>query len=1438
MTAVDKRVVEMGFDNQQFESGVSTSVKSLDTLKKSLNLEDSAKGLNNLSAAGKKFSLDGIAEGVQSISNRFSTLGIIGMTILQNLTNAAIDLGKKLASNLLGLDSMKAGFGSYETKINAVKTVMSGTGETMDTVNKSIQDLNDYSDRTVYSFEDMTANISKFTNAGLKSKQAALAIQGISNVAAMSGANANEAARAMYNFGQALSSGMVRLIDWKSIENANMATMEFKTQLLEAGVAAGTLKKTTDGMYAVVGKETVTIGAATERFNDSLQEQWLTSKVLTNTLGDYASTETEIGKRANDAATQLKTFTQLTDNMQDAMKTGWTKTWELIFGNLDQATELFTFLGDKIGGLLSQSSNARNQLLSSWQAFGGRASLFTALKNVFNSLLAVMDNIKIAFQSIFPPMTGYQLASLTWALKTFTDKLVITKDMASDIRKVFRGIFSVFDLVGMAVKFLAEWLFKLSGASKISGKGILKHAADIGNWVFELRNAIKYQGLLGETFKKFIPFIENLKSKFKTFLDTVGPIFAKIKDFFTNTFSNIEVDTSGVDNFMDRLKLRLEPLSKLAEFVGKIVGGIWNLLKKLGPPLAKLGKLVGDALKELGSAIGKALETMDFNAVFDVLNEGLIAALLLAMRNFVGKGSGAFDGISELLEGVGDSLQAWQTNLKAKTILTIAAAIGILAISLIALSLVNSAKLAASMAAITVMFGELMGSMAVFTKIGGGKNLTLLAGQLLALSLALVILSTAVAILAKLDPEELGHGLMGIGALLAELALFMKINTLGKQGAVKAAGLLTLAVALNIMALAVKQFASMDQKALTQGLIALGAVLGELAAFIKLSGNAKGFLGTAIGLGILSTAMLIFAVAVGKMAQLSWEEIARGLATMGGSLAIITAAMRLMPNNVIFTGIGLLAVAGALYILTKALSAMGKMTLKQIGKGLAVLAGSLGILALGMYAMTGALPGAAALLIIAGALTLFVPALKALGNMSIKEIALGLGSLVAVFAILGLAGLILGPLVPIIFALSAALVLFGIASLAVGAGMLAFSAGLAALAVSGTAGAAALVVLVSTLLGLIPLIIVKIVEGILQFVTLIANSAGTIAAAFTTVALALLQVVIDLAPKLFETFKVILLGLIGVIRDVIPAFVDAMLFLVTSLLASLAESIPQWVDSGIEILRALLKGIADTVGEVVQGAFDIVIAFLDAVAEKFPELVQAGWDMVISIVDGLADGVEENLPKLIASATRLANAIIDGLVDGMAAGVKKVVEGAANLGKQALEALGIKIDANSPSKEFGKLGKWSAVGYANGLVEFTHKAVRAGKDLGKKTISGLSDTVDKIANILDDNLDISPTIRPVLDLSDVLSGTDRLNKVMDQASSKLDISATSDKLSRVRNGMNSGAEYGKVSATPDAKLGSVSFTQINNSPKALSRIDIYRDTKNLIKPMKGLVPNT
>ena len=333
---IDNRVLEMRFDNRQFESGVATTLSTLDKLKQKLNLSGASKGLEDVGMAAKGIDLSGLGAGIQTVQAKFSALGVMGATVLVNLTNQAYSAGKKI-SEALTLQQLKDGFAEYETQMDAVQTILANTqkdGTNIAQVNAALDELNTYADKTIYNFTQMTRNIGTFTAAGVKLDTSVKSIQGIANLAAVSGSTSQQASTAMYQLSQAIAAGSVKLQDWNSVVNAGMGGQVFQDALIRTSEHLQT------GAKAAI--------AAKGSFRESLQEGWITTEVLTQTLEqlstaadtteeyeaavkkfvDQGYTQEEakqmadLARTAGNAATKVKTFSQLIDTLQEALGSG------------------------------------------------------------------------------------------------------------------------------------------------------------------------------------------------------------------------------------------------------------------------------------------------------------------------------------------------------------------------------------------------------------------------------------------------------------------------------------------------------------------------------------------------------------------------------------------------------------------------------------------------------------------------------------------------------------------------------------------------------------------------------------------------------------------------------------------------------------------------------------------------------------------------------------------------------------------------------------------------------------------------------------------------------------------------------------------------------------------------------------------------------------
>lgn len=392
---VDERVVEMRFDNAQFEKNVQTSMSTLDKLKAKLNFNGVSKGLEDVGNATKKLEFSGVTSGIEAVQAKLSAMEVIGVTALANITNSAVNAGKRIASAIT-IDPVRDGFNEYETQMNAVQTILANTqkeGTNVKQVNAALDQLNTYADKTIYNFTEMTRNIGTFTAAGVKLDTSVSAIQGIANLAAVSGSTSQQASTAMYQLSQALASGTVKLMDWNSVVNAGMGGQVFQDALIRTSEKLGT------GAQAYID--------AAGSFRESLSKGWLTTDVLTETLDMFstaADTEEEyaaaiqkfvnegyseeqavdmanMAKTAGEAATKVKTFTQLINTLKEALGSGWTTTWRLIIGDFEEAKELWTKVSDVLSKLINNASEARNKLVEGVMSFNPFTNMLNKLEN-------------------------------------------------------------------------------------------------------------------------------------------------------------------------------------------------------------------------------------------------------------------------------------------------------------------------------------------------------------------------------------------------------------------------------------------------------------------------------------------------------------------------------------------------------------------------------------------------------------------------------------------------------------------------------------------------------------------------------------------------------------------------------------------------------------------------------------------------------------------------------------------------------------------------------------------------------------------------------------------------------------------------------------------------------------------------------------------------
>lgn len=1295
---IDRRVVEMRFDNKEFDANVQSTMTVLEKLREKLSFKN----------AGKDFDDSGLPSAVDRVRDKFSALEVMGVTALVNITNSAVNLGKRLAKSFT-VDQVRAGFAEYELKMGSIQTIMASTGADIDTVNKKLNELNAYSDRTIYSFSDMTQNIGKFTNAGVGLDDAVLAIQGVSNVAALAGANTNEASRAMYNFSQALSSGSVKLIDWKSIENANMATVDFKQSLLDTAVAMGTVKKTEDG-YVTTTKDAngkvSEVFTTTKGFNDSLSHQWMTTEVLTQTLANYSidlehMTEAEreawreelrslgykdaqiakieeTNRKAYAAAQDVKTFSQLIDTVKESIGSGWAQTFEYLFGNLEEAKRLWTAVNNVISDFVSKSANARNELLKGWHDDArGRLALIDGFGNLYEAAVSVIKPIHEAFRNVFPPTTVMQLVKFSVAFDKLTRSMILSEKTQKKIKRVFTVLFSVLK-VGTTI---------VSSIAKI--------------------------------FLNFIKILLPLGGTALNILDGTSKILLKMADASGKLSDSLKELASGV------IVKAITGLGKLFGMIGKVISKID--ITKIG------GVLAGGGILALALKIGKAVGVFT-KKVEEAKNTPKLMDLV----------SGAF-------EQLGSTLNQFQASIKINSLLKIAIAVGILAASCSVLASVPPKKLAAAGGAI----GGLMGSLVAASKFMTGAKTK----GVISMALAIVILAKAVKTLSEV--ENIKQGLGAVTALLAELGVFcyafdkfkIKPRALKKT----ATGLILMAVAINLLVKPVKELGAIKTESLIKGLSAIaGMMIGFVAvsyAFSKIK-NVGSIVKAGAAMILMAAAIRMLVKPVKELGAMDADQLIQGLEAVGaalGGIIVFSIAMGVISKNVggiLKAGVALLLMATGIKIMASAINSLGRN--KKSTKGLIIMAKGLGILAVAMLVMKRAVAGAAAMLIVAAALMMLAPSIAMLSALDLKGVGVGLLALAGVLGIFAVAAAIVGPIVPIMLALGVAVGLLG-------AGILALSVGLAALGTGLSIGLNTIIDITKALAEALPIIAEGLAEAFLTFLEVILESTDQVVSLVLKFGKILIDAFVELTPKLVDAGMNLLIALLTGIRDNMYRVTQLGIDIVVNFIESLAAGIPKMVNAAYDLALSFVTSFTDALDErapeLAAAVKDLFLAALQAMASGIPlvgglasELIgkyrenlssKKSLDAVGKDAKKVSDKTNSNL-KVPNQFTNGKNAI-QGLINAFKN--KELLDklrGAANvIADIADKAIKKKNEIKSPSRLMYRNGRYIMEGLINGVDSLTKDYSNRANSISSVMIASANDSMDALTESM--NRSLSPS---------------------------------------------------------------------------------------------------
>lgn len=648
---VDERVVEMRFDNAQFEKNVHQTMQSLEKLNDSLRLDGAEKGFEKIGDASAKVDFDEMQGALDNLSGKFSAVEVMGVAALSHITRQAIDTGERLVKSL-SLDQVTSGWNKYAQKTASVQTIMNATGKSIAKVNGYLSKLMWFSDETSYSFTDMTQSLGQLTASGGDIEKVIPMIMGMANATAYAGKGASEFSRVIYNLNQSYSQGYLSLMDWKSVELAGVATAELKKQIIETGVALGKIKE-----------GDVTVGT----FSSTLSKKWADKEVMETAFGKFAEFSEAVKKmvdanpgmlasqaidaladkydevtvKAFKAAQEAKSFSEAVDATKDAVSSGWMETFDILFGNYEEAKGFWSDLAEEFWNIFAGGAAGRNNWLKSafdsgldqllgTEGFGDAGDNYTSLlqKALVNQGLLSEEGIEEAgsFQKALEEsgVTAQQLYEvLGEAAEHYhqraamsdkeLNKLGFDRDKVDALANAYDSLAEQIQNGSVNLDDLAGKMNQLSGREHFFN-GILNVLEGINSVLSPIRDGFGDVFMTdGSPLYNFLKGFDELTGKMALSEETAE----KVQKVFTGVFRVLSIGLKGV-----------KTVGKTAFM---ILGKLLDLLSPMSDLLLNIGSCIGNLLTWVDESLGQAESLSD---VLGIL-VGAVAALVSPIADVV-----------------------------------------------------------------------------------------------------------------------------------------------------------------------------------------------------------------------------------------------------------------------------------------------------------------------------------------------------------------------------------------------------------------------------------------------------------------------------------------------------------------------------------------------------------------------------------------------------------------------------------------------------------------------------------------------------------------------------------------------------------------------------------------------------------------------------------
>lgn len=1199
MSFVDDKVVGIQFENVQFEKEAHRSLATLNSLQEALSFKKTKEDLQDFGRVAELTFSD--------ISTNFSALEVMMTGALFNIGNRIADVGIKLVKSL-SVDNITVGWRKFGEKTRAVGT-LAGQGFGMDEINEQLEKLNWYTDETSYKFNDMVSNISKFTASGSGLEEAVDSMMGIANWAAKSGQNATVAARAMYQVSQSFGAGYFRYQDYRSIQNASMDNIEFRKTAIEAGLALGTIEEAAKGVYRAIGsKKTFTI----EDFAGSLTtSKWLTKDVMLKTFEAYGgavkdlykySQETgvtaseaiealdgkidDFGRKAFESAQEARTLEDAIEAVKEAVGSGWSTTFTTIFGDYDEAKQLWTTFVNELWDIFVEGSYVRNDLLAEWKDAGGRMSFLQGLWNIFHNLVNVFNSAKEAFANVFPEVTVDMLLNITKNFEAFTEKTYLSSEQLNLLKTIFTGFFSVLDFGKNVIVAVAKGFTPIYNMLKSLASVILDTAACLGYMATEFNETSKSSQFFNTITAKIVVGIRHLLLYIQDLINEIPniPIYIDQANAKISEFLGFDVKETLVDFFID-LK------DSVLGFVTSIKEGNFKI----------------DVFNNLNSAVQQLFATIrESGGIFGFLSNAIvgIGKLIVPIVNFI---TGAFKFATGLLIGIGQIGPAVLAVIdkvgfvlgNIGTILVdsfsnidwgkiiddifngaiLVAVIGGINSIINAIKNIMPTAILENVQSLTTQIGLVLNQAQVSLE---SLQKTINAQALKDLAIAVAILTGSLLVLAGIDGESATQALVLLAGVYAEMMTVLAILGSGKIGlSLKPAAytgliaeLAALSVSVLVLAGALKILSSIDLAAMISSLLAMGLIAIGLLKFLKVAVSLDQLsFSSAFGLLLIAEAIKVLTSAVVKLSKLDLWALVKGIGAIAAVMFIFSTMLKAVPNEgqFIALGTGMLIISVALNLIAVAIAALGLLKFDWLLKGIGSIAAVL-LVMVGVIQLLN--PYASSMIAISAGIVIFSLALDLIA--------------VALFTI----GLIPSEqLLPAFIALISTVVIL-VAALKESSGLL--------------AGAAGLVVAAAAILIIAPALMLLCMIPFDQVASALILLAGTF-------------FILGQAASLLTPFLPTIAGLAASIL-VMGLGMSAMAAGIGILIAGLAFFIELFIRSCSEI-SALLPQIMDDLNALLDGIIEL---FINA-AVGLVELIVVAIDEILIVIDEHLPSINEHL---------------------------------------------------------------------------------------------------------------------------------------------------------------------------------------------------------------------